>query len=268
MIGAAIAVLLAAASPALASDRPATVLAADGARLAATLTVPSGGGTHAAAVIVGGLGPHGRNGDGQYREMARELAERGVVVLRYDKRGLGSSEGDALAWLDADRLAEDAAAAVRAVRAVPEVDAARVSLVGHSQGGMLALRAAVTAPVARVVTLASPGQPLGLFPRAAGPVQSMLERVVGLAATRATLHRDPRRDAVRVDRPLLAVHGARDGVVPPANLTRLARARQERGLPTRTMLVPGVGHTLRTRDGRGNVPDQVLDRVATFVDAA
>lgn len=265
MIGAAIAVLLAAASPAVATDRPAAITAPDGARLDATLTVPSGGGIRAAAVVVGGLGPRGRDGDGQYADLARTLAARGVVVLRYDKRGIGASDGEPLDWLNADLLARDAAAAVRAARLVPEVDPDRVSLVGHSQGGMIALRAAAAgAPVARVVTLASPGRPLGLFPRAAGPVQSFLERVAGLAATRATLHRDPRRDAVAVRRPLLAVHGARDGVVPPSNLARLVDARAARGLPTRSVVAPGLGHTLRGPDDA--MPASLLDRIARFVD--
>lgn len=263
MVGSVIAVLLAAVSPAASSERPATVVAPDGARLAATVTVPSGGGPHAAAVLVGGLGPRGRDGDGQYAQIARALAARGVAVLRYDKRGMGDSDGEPLDWLNADLLARDAAAAVRAAQAVPEVDPARVSLVGHSQGGMLALRAAVRAPVARVVTLASPGQALGLFPRAAGPVQSMLERMVGLAATRATLRRDPRADAVRVRAPLLAVHGTRDSVVPPANLARLATARAARDLPTTTVRAAGLGHTLRVADGR--MPAPLLDRIGAFI---
>lgn len=261
MIGAAVAVLLAAVSPAP-TDRPAAVVAPDGARLAATVTVPGGGGRHPAAVLVGGLGPRGRDGDGQYADLARALAARGVLVLRYDKRGIGASDGRPLDWLDADLLARDVAAAVRAARALPEVDPERVSLIGHSQGGMLALRAAAAVPVARVVTLAAPGRPLGTFPRAAGPVQSLLERVAGLAATRATLRRDPRRDAVRVRVPLLAVHGTADGVVPPANLTLLVRARAARGLPTTTVRARRLGHTLRGPEGR--MPPGLLRRIAAF----
>ena len=142
--------------------------------LSATLTVPPGPGPHPGAVLVGGFGPSNRDGvfgdraGGTYREIALGLARRGVAVLRYDKRGIGESDGPALSWLDARPLAADAGGGGAGLVAMPGIDSAHVALIGHSQGGDLALEAARRAPVARVVTLSAPGGPLGLLPRVSG----------------------------------------------------------------------------------------------------
>ena len=60
----------------------------------------TGAGPHPAAVLVGGFEPanrdgaFGERGDGAYRTWARELAARGLAVLRYDKRGTGESRAE------------------------------------------------------------------------------------------------------------------------------------------------------------------------------
>jgi pimeloyl-ACP methyl ester carboxylesterase len=62
-----------------------------------------------------------------------------VAVLAYDKRGAGKSTG---AWAAAtvDDLAQDAAAAVAALQADPRVAFGAVGVLGHSEGGWVALR--------------------------------------------------------------------------------------------------------------------------------
>ena len=63
------------------------------------------------------------------------LLDAGLVVLDFDKRGIGGSGGTSTdAPILADR-AMDGAAAVRFLRARPEVDPARVGIWGISQGG-------------------------------------------------------------------------------------------------------------------------------------
>jgi len=78
-----------------------------------------------------------------YRDLAWGLAQRGVAVLRYDKRSkvapmwfLGKTF---TVW---DESVQDALAALTLLRQQPEVRAARTYLIGHSLGGMLAPRIA------------------------------------------------------------------------------------------------------------------------------
>ncbi len=191
------------------------------------------------------------------------LARRGLVVLRYDKRGIGRSQGPTLSWLDARPLAADAVAATRRLVSLPGVDTARVTLVGHSQGGDLALRAARTAPATRVVTLAAPGRRLGLLPRAAGTPERLLSRLIGPDVAAATLERDPRPDAAAARQPVLLVHGARDRTVPIADMALLKTARDAARRRTATLRIPGVGHSLQVE---GRLSARIVDAVAGFAD--
>ncbi len=248
-------------------DVPMTFSAPGGPSLAGTLTLPAGPGPHPAAVFVGGFGPSDRDGATgvfgrrAYPDWATALARRGVAVLRYDKRGIGDSAGPDLAWLDPRPLAADAVAAVRALRARPEVAPGRLTLVGHSQGGNLALRAAVLgAPVRAVVTLAAPGRPLGSLTQTGTRTRVLLALLVGDRTAGRLLRADPRRDAAAVPQPVLMIHGTADGVVPAADARRLARARADVGAPTRVRVVAGLDHYLQ--DGSGRTPPGVLTLVA------
>ena len=111
------------------------------------------------------------------------------------------------------------------------------------------------------LTLAAPGRPLGLLPRVAGTANRFLRRLVGPEVSRATLGRDPLRDAVRVRRPVLLVHGTRDRTVPLSDMALIAGARRAAGLPTTTLTVPGAGHFLQVE---GRVPLRTLDAIAAF----
>jgi dipeptidyl aminopeptidase/acylaminoacyl peptidase len=245
------------------TERPVSIPSSDGVTLAGSLLVPRGSGPFPAAVLVNGFGPNDRDGgaDGSYRRLAQGLAERGLVVLRYDKRGIGGSDGPALSWLDARPLVRDAAAAVGLLSAIPGIDTRRVALVGHSQGGDLAFAAARRSPATRIVALSAPGRPLGLLPRAAGTASRFLRRLVGPATADATLRTDPLRDAAAARQPALLVQGTRDRTVPFEDMGRIAAARRDAGRATATLPVPGAGHFLQVE---GRVPLRVLDAIAAF----
>jgi dipeptidyl aminopeptidase/acylaminoacyl peptidase len=252
------------------ADRPVAIPAAGGVTLAGTLTVPPGPGPFPAAVLVSGLGPNDRDGGilpggrRPYADWARALARRGVAVLRYDKRGIGRSGGSNLAWLDVRALTADAVVAVRALAARPEAAGGRAALVGHSQGGDIALAAAARLPSARrVVTLAAPGRPLGELAPAS---VALVRPLVGAAGAAATLETDPRRDAAAARQPALLLHGTADSVVPASDVARLAGARRAAGRPTSVLRVPGADHFLTVGAG-GRVPAGVFDRVARFLRA-
>lgn len=128
--------------------------------LAGTLSVPSGDGPFPAVVLVSGTGHNTRDetvwGHQVFLVLADALNRAGVAVLRYDKRGVGGSGGDYAAATTAD-FAGDADAAVAWLRRQPGIDANRVGVLGHSEGGVIAPMVAVRDPhVAFVVTIAGP----------------------------------------------------------------------------------------------------------------
>lgn len=133
---------------------------ADHNQLAGTLSVPNGEGPFPAVVLISGTGHNTRDEDVWGHKVFLVLADapnrKGAAVLRYDKRGVGGSSGDYDAATTAD-FTSDAQAAVDWLKTQPRIDASRVGVLGHSEGGIIA--PAVAAPdknVAFVVMIAGP----------------------------------------------------------------------------------------------------------------
>ena len=114
----------------------------DGSRLAGTVYLPVNARRSApATVLVHGSGSQDRDGYASIMAvLADELASRGRVVLAYDKRGSGASEGSGTR-AGFPMLAADAAAGMRLLSTRPEVDAKRVGLAGSSQAGWVVAQA-------------------------------------------------------------------------------------------------------------------------------
>jgi len=114
------------------------------ATLAGTLTIPPGNGPFAAAVLIG-EGPADRDattaGHKPFLVLADLLTRKGMVVLRYDKRGTAQSTGNSERATMED-LTGDAAAALTYLKARKEVDPKRAGMIGLGEGGILALRVA------------------------------------------------------------------------------------------------------------------------------
>jgi hypothetical protein len=136
---------------------------APGVRLAGTLTLPPGPGPFPAAVLITGSGAQDRDealmGHRPFMVLADALTRRGIAVLRTDDRGFAKSTGD-FAKATSEDFAADTAAAVAFLRSRREIDARRIGLIGHSEGGMIGPMVAVADPrIAFVVMLAGPGVP-------------------------------------------------------------------------------------------------------------
>lgn len=123
-----------------------TVRTPAGHALAGTLTLPAGASASAkvpAVVTITGSGQQDRDetlpfagGVRIFRQVADTLSRRGIAVLRLDDRGIGGSGGDVNGTsLD---FADDIRAAVAFLRSRADVDADRIALVGHSEGGTIA----------------------------------------------------------------------------------------------------------------------------------
>src|SRR5919205_97664 len=71
-------------------------------------------------------------------QIAQYLSERGFAVLRYDKRGVGANHTilDSNVWgnLTMNNLVDDANKALVALMNQPEVDANKITVLGHSEG--------------------------------------------------------------------------------------------------------------------------------------
>ena len=76
------------------------------------------------------------------------LSERGFAVLRYDKRGVGSTSNtilDTNVWgnTTANDLIQDNKKALNVLIQQPEVDPKRISIIGHSESTLYAPRVAI-----------------------------------------------------------------------------------------------------------------------------
>ncbi|HWQ55215.1 MAG TPA: alpha/beta fold hydrolase [Bryobacteraceae bacterium] len=134
-----------------------------GVKLAATLTLPRTKGPHPAVLLLTGSGAQDRNesamGHRPFLVLADFLTRRGIAVLRADDRGVGGSTGN-LSAASLEDLASDALAGVAWLKARPEIDPARVGLIGHSEGGVVAaLAAGRSRDVSFVVLMAGTGLP-------------------------------------------------------------------------------------------------------------
>jgi len=139
-----------------------------GITLGGTLTVPAGPGPHAAAIMITGSGPQDRDetlvGHKPFLVIADHLTRNGVAVLRVDDRGVGASEGN-FAVATSDDFTEDVRAALAYVRTRQDINADKIGLIGHSEGGLITSKVAgdpaadggKKAGVAWIVMLAGPG---------------------------------------------------------------------------------------------------------------
>jgi acetyl esterase/lipase len=118
--------------------------------LYATLTLPAGAPKFPAALLLSGSGPTDRDGNtplifgiiDSHRHLAHILAARGVASLRYDKIGSGktglASRMSKPESIDFLMYVAHARAAYDFLKARPEIDAEKLMLLGHSEGGLIA----------------------------------------------------------------------------------------------------------------------------------
>lgn len=134
--------------------------------IGATLSIPHGRGPFPSVLFVAGSGVHDRHGiapdmDLGTHEIMDALADRGLLGLRFDSRGAGSTRlGDDTLVRGIDSDLADARACLEFLLARPEAAGRSVFLVGHSQGGTesLALAAEFPRAVHGVALLATMGR--------------------------------------------------------------------------------------------------------------
>jgi alpha-beta hydrolase superfamily lysophospholipase len=253
------------------------------------------GGQGPVGLIIPGSGPTDRDGNNplgvkaaSYRLLAEALAQQGVTTVRIDKRGMFGSAGavsDPNAVTIPDYVT-DTAAWVSAVRA--ETGASCVWLIGHSEGGLVALAAAQQVEhLCGVVLVATAGRPLGDVIKAqlrANPANAALIGAADAAIDQlaagnkvdvsampppllplfnpgvqgfliSAFALDPAQLAARTGLPVLIVQGDRDLQVSVADAERLKAANPAAALK----IMPGVNHVLKTV-----ASDRPADNFATY----
>lgn len=140
----------------------------NGVKTNAQLTIPAiGNGPFPGALLITGSGAEDMNETGGYIrvdnatgskiypstplfQIAEYLSDRGFVTLRYDKRGIGTNHTilDSNVWgnLTINDLEQDANKALAVLTQQPEVDNSKITVLGHSEGTVIAPRVAIDNP--------------------------------------------------------------------------------------------------------------------------
>lgn len=265
--------------------------------LKATILSPEGGARGPAVVILPGSGPTDRDGNNPlgvrgatYRRLAEGLAAQGVTTLRMDKRGMFASGGAAANpnAVTVDMLAADANAWAAKLKA--ETGAECVWLLGHSEGGLVALIAAQSGKdLCGLILVSTSGTPYGEVLRAqvkknpANPpeIVAATDRAIDeLTAGRkvdpstlpapllnlfhpaiqdfliATFRHDPAALARAYEGPILIVQGSTDLQITVADANVLKAAQPSAKL----VVLEGVNHVLKV------APADRAANIATYSD--
>jgi pimeloyl-ACP methyl ester carboxylesterase len=258
----------------------------NGFSLAGTLSRPANGsGKLPAVVLVGGSGPTDRDelefGIPILGQIAGTLADAGFVVVRYDKRGIGQSGGRPESASLAD-YADDVRAVVKVLSDRKDIDPRRIAIVGHSEGGTVALMTAAkdkhVAAVGLLATSGIPGAELVLAQqqhvlthsnlsaeekqakvdqekkieqavmtgKGLDQLPAEIRRQVDNAEFQSILTSDPSKIIPEVHQPMLIVQGELDTQVEPSNADKLeALARKRKNTPpVEVVKVKGLNHLL------------------------
>lgn len=115
------------------------VFKSGGLELSGTLTTPTREGRFPAVLLIAGSIPANRDFEGLFASMADHLSRNGISVLRFDKRGIGASKGDAAESTDSEE-AQDALAASEYLKSLDRVDPDKIAAAGYGKGAFHALK--------------------------------------------------------------------------------------------------------------------------------
>jgi uncharacterized protein len=273
----------------------------------AVLTVPSDVERPPVALLIAGSGSTDHDGNGPQvkpatlKKLSEQLVARKIATLRYDKRGAGGwkpefGRPEDFRFKD---YVDDAAALVNYLRSSGKFS--KVILVGHSEGGLVAILTARRVPVDRLVLLATAARRQGdllkaqlektLAPDVYKPMADAIDAIMagqivdplpgGLSIPPAmqpgiasAFTEDPVVPLKLIDQPTLIVGGGRDRQVARLDFLALSTASPA----AKTLWQPDMNHVLvdvadETDDlAAYNQPERALDpvmidAVAAFVSA-
>jgi uncharacterized protein len=274
----------------------------------AVLTTPPDVDRPPVALLIAGSGSTDHDGNGPQakpatlKKLAEQLAERKIATLRYDKRGAGGwkpefGKPEDFRFKD---YVDDAVSLVNYLKSSGKF--ARVVVVGHSEGGLVAILAARQVPVDRLVLLVTAARRQGdlvkaqlekrqIPPDILDPILKAIDSIMagqivdppprGLAiepsmqpSVASAFTADPIDPLKSIDKPILIVGGGHDVQVARLDFVALSTASPL----AKTLWLPDMNHVLVdvTDDADNlaayNQPERALDSrlvdaIAAFIQA-
>jgi uncharacterized protein len=238
----------------------------------AVLAAPSDVERPPVALLIAGSGSTDHDGNGPQikpatlKKLAEQLAARKIATLRYDKRGAGGWKAEFGRPEDFrfKDYVDDAAALVNYLRSSGKFS--RVILVGHSEGGLVAILTARRVPVDRLVLLATAARRQGdllkaqlektLAPDAFKPIATAIDAIMagqivdpppGLSippsmqpGIASAFTEDPIDPLKLIEQPTLIVGGGRDRQVVRLDFAALTAASPA----AKAVWLPDMNHVL------------------------
>jgi pimeloyl-ACP methyl ester carboxylesterase len=264
-------------------------------QLAGTMALPDSGGPFPAVLFLAGSGQTDRNENNKrlhinaFYDISHYLAQNGIASIRYDKRGVGQSEGDHWATGFYDH-AQDALAALQYLKQQASIQAESIFMLGHSEGAFLAVKLAGSGvEVAGIILLAGGAQSgeavlkwqVVQVARGLKGINGWLIKALRIDVLKAQqkhidrikrskkdwyrvqliakinakwlrefMTYDPSEDLPKITVPVLAIAGSKDIQVDPGDLERMARLVKA---PFEQHLIQDMTHILRTEEGDSTI---------------
>jgi uncharacterized protein len=268
--------------------------------LDAVLTMPADVDRPPVALLIAGSGSTDHDGNGPLakpatlKKLSEQLAARKIATLRYDKRGAGGwkpefGKPEDFRFKD---FVDDAASLVNYLRSSGKF--ARVIVIGHSEGGLVAILAARKVPVDKLVLLVTAARKQGdlvkaqlqrkqIPPDILDPILKAIDSIMagqivdppprGLSiapemqpSIASAFVEDPIDPLKSIDRPTLIVGGGHDLQVARLDFVALSTASPL----AKTLWLPEMNHVLVDVGDEDdnmaayNQPERALD--ATLID--
>lgn len=213
-------------------------LQGSGVTLGGYLFIPDTAGPSPALIVLHGWQPAGTNGAALVEARARRYADEGYVALALSLRGWPPSGGADDCAL---RQPDDVAAAAAWLRTLPGVQAARIAVIGFSQGGQVALLAATRDPGLRAIVAYYPVTDVASWKTTTANAD-IPGYVTAVCEPGGAGPRSPVTRAGAIGAPVLLVHGDADTRVPTAQSQAMHAAVLTSGGTSELMLIPGAMH--------------------------
>jgi hypothetical protein len=239
----------------------------------AWLSIPSGAEQPPVALLIAGSGSTDHDGNGPQvkpatlKKLSEQLGARGIATLRYDKRGAGGWKPEFGKPEDFrfEDYVGDAASLVSHLRASAKFS--KVVVIGHSEGGLVAILTARRVPVDKLVLLAVAARKQGdllkaqlekkLSPDKLAPLVKAIDGIMageivdppppGLAippslqpGIASAFTEDPIAPLQKIEEPILIVAGGKDSQLARLDFLALTTAASA----AKTLWLPEMNHVL------------------------